>query len=219
MRAEIILKDRTVEVVMDEPDISVVPETVGPVINVLPGVGPQGPKGKDGDPGEKGDPGDDYILTEQDKDDIAELAAEKVVIPDVPVQDVQVNGVSVLSDGVANVPIAKRYNNNGGALGVVSIGQGLTLTATGMLFTDYATATSVKNGTTYYQPVTPVNQHASTFYGLAKAAGSDEKNSTLPVGQYTDEAKVAIRTMLGLDDQSIVDIVQAGLPAAEGVSW
>ena len=47
-----------------------------------------------------------------------------------------------------------------------------------------------------------MQQHKSTFYGLAKAAGADEKNSTLPVGQYTDNAKASIKAMLGIQDGS-----------------
>ena len=46
--------------------------------------------------------GEDYALTAADKAEIAQQAAEDV---DVPVQDVQVNGVSVVSGGVANVPM------------------------------------------------------------------------------------------------------------------
>ena len=44
--------------------------------------------------------------------------------------------------------------------------------------------------------VVATTQHFAAFYGLAKAAGSDEKNSTLPVGQYTETAKSAINEML-----------------------
>ena len=53
-----------------------------------------------------------------------------------------------------------------------------------------------KAGGESYRPVVPNKQHHSAFYGLAKAAGYDEKNSTLPVGQYTEEAKSAISDML-----------------------
>lgn len=35
--------------------------------------GPQGPKGDKGERGEKGEDGKDYVLTETDKDDIAEI--------------------------------------------------------------------------------------------------------------------------------------------------
>lgn len=59
-----------------------------------------------------------------------------------------------------------------------------------------ANSSSVKAGKGGSQPIVPLHQHESTFYGLAKAAGADEKNSTLPVGQYTDSAKSAIHEML-----------------------
>ena len=51
--------------------------------------------------GEKGDNGQDYVLTENDKQEIAQDVAELV---DIPVDDVQINGVSVVSNGVANIP-------------------------------------------------------------------------------------------------------------------
>lgn len=44
--------------------------------------GTQGAKGDKGEPGEKGDPGNDYILTDADKTEIAEMAAELVEIPE-----------------------------------------------------------------------------------------------------------------------------------------
>lgn len=47
----------------------------------------------------KGEDGRDYILTENDKQDIAGLV-------DTPVDDVQINGTSIVSDGVAEIPIA-----------------------------------------------------------------------------------------------------------------
>ena len=108
------------------------------------------------------------------------------------VTDVQVNGVSVLQDGVANVPVASSSN-----AGVVR-----TLTDRGTAMTGNAVSIypaskdNVKGGDNGYRPIVSSRQHESTFYGLAKAAGSDEKNSTLPVGQYTESAKSAISTML-----------------------
>ena len=44
--------------------------------------GAKGDKGDPGEPGAKGDPGDDYVLTEADKEEIAEMAAEKVEVPE-----------------------------------------------------------------------------------------------------------------------------------------
>lgn len=176
--------------------------------------GPQGVQGIQGIQGAKGDPGDDYVLTEADKQEIAGM----VDIPDVPVTDVQIDGTSILSEGVANVPVA-----SGSKLGVVKADTqyGLDPTKSGLRIY-YAHPGVIKAGTgqgSLYHPIVPSLQHHSVFYGLAKAAGHDEKNSTLPVGTYTDEAKTAIRTMLGLDNQSIIDIVEAGLPSAEEVGW
>ena len=120
--------------------------------------------------------------------------------PEIPVQDVQVNGASIVQNGVANVPIG----NDQGRLGVIKIVQGnqasgLTIDGYGNLFVALATSSSAKGGTNIRAPIVPSNQHEATFYGLAKAAGSDEKNSSLPLGQYTDSAKAAIQHMLGTD--------------------
>lgn len=141
--------------------------------------GPQGPKG------DKGDPGDDYTLTEQDKQEIAELV-------DTPVEDVQINGTSIVENGVANIPPAAS-----GTLGLVKMGQGLTVNASGALFTQYAEPNRIKAENTYYMPITPVYQHVAAFYGFAHAAGdTTQKTSSNAVGTYTEEAKSAISDML-----------------------
>ena len=150
--------------------------------------GPQGPAGQQGPQGiqgPKGDTGDDYILTEQDKQEIAGMV-------DTPVDDVQINGTSILSDGVANIPIGSNS-----AYGVVRVGGAYgTSILDGNVSLVKAEDAQVKAGTATRKPIVPSNQHASAFYGLAKAAGHDEKNSALPVGQYTEEAKSAISDML-----------------------
>ena len=46
-------------------------------------------------------------------------------------------------------------------------------------------------------PISVTHQHEAAFYGLAKAAGQDMKNSDNAVGTYTTEAASAIRTMIG----------------------
>ena len=110
------------------------------------------------------------------------------------VSDVTINDVSVLVDGVANIPIA-----NGDTFGIVktNTAAGIDINGTtGKLRIASANGSEIRAGTSPYRPITPSNQDQSTFYGLAKAAGSDEKDSTLPVGQYTDAAKSAIQTML-----------------------
>lgn len=48
--------------------------------------------------------------------------------------------------------------------------------------------------------ITPGRQKNSVFYGLASAAGdTTQKNSDNAVGTYTENAKTAIQTMLGVE--------------------
>ena len=140
-------------------------------------------------------------------------------IPSVPVDDVQLNGVSVISEGIANLPCA-----NANVLGVVQTEAeyGITVMAgtQGKLRVQQASAAQVKAGQQSYKPIVPANQHAAVFYGLAAAAGdTTQSQSTNAVGSYTDEAKTAVRAMLGLDDLSILAVIEEGLPAAEEVEW
>ena len=113
------------------------------------------------------------------------------------VSDVQVNGTSVVTGGVAEIPIASTNE-----LGVVKVNadRGIQLIWGTTLQIVKATSAHMKAGTSQFPSIVPYNQHESTFYGLAKVAGHDEKNSNLPVGTYTEEAKTAIRTMLGLEE-------------------
>ena len=107
------------------------------------------------------------------------------------VQDVQVAGASVVENGVANVPMASNS-----IPGVIMVGTGLGIGSTGILRPNGGSANDRRAGTNNFIPTVMATQHESAFYGLAKAAGSDEKNSTLPVGQYTEQAKSAISAML-----------------------
>lgn len=169
--------------------------------------------GQDGAPGAPGSPGTDGVSPTISVIDIT--GGHRVTITDAtgphsfdvmdgdvadaPVQDVQVNGTSVLdAQGVANVPVAASD-----ALGVVKIddGYGISIAPSSYgspnaLRINKAANSHVKAGNSDTRPIVTSNQHLSTFYGLAKAAGSDEKNSTLPVGQYTESAKSAISEML-----------------------
>lgn len=114
---------------------------------------------------------------------------------DPAVSDVQINGTSILNQGIANIPIATNSNN-----GVLhpQTDRGLSVGSTGILSVNSATSNEIKAETQQYKPIVPVRQHESTFYGLAKAAGdTTQAASTLTVGNYTDDAKSAIRTMLG----------------------
>lgn len=119
--------------------------------------------------------------------------------PESPVQDVQVNGVSVVQDGVANVPMITSTSP-----GVAKVDQysayGINVRPDGTLQVVTASDAQIKLATSGNdrRPITPANQHKSTFYALAKAAGADMASSSNPVGTYTDAAKSAIQTMLGL---------------------
>lgn len=118
-------------------------------------------------------------------------------IPEVPVQDVQVNGTSILNNGVANIPYAN--DNNSGGIVRANSNFGITYAGAGLLSISCADTPLVKSGSNAFQPITPYFQHESTFYGLAKAAGADMKDITnTTVGTYPDAQKEAIQSMLGI---------------------
>jgi len=96
--------------------------------------------------------------------------------------DVQINGTSIVSNNIANIPIASSPTP-----GVVraSPAFGIGIRSDGYLAISPSGATATKNGNADYLPITSSRQHESVFYGLAKIAGHDEKDSTLPAGQYT----------------------------------
>lgn len=121
--------------------------------------------------------------------------------------DIQINGTSIVSNGVANIPLAARDT-----LGAVMInGYGLWISSeNGLLATNRATLEHIKPGTQEYRPIVPCNQHEAVFYGLAKAAGdSTQSASSNAVGLYTDSAKTAIKNMLAvpkIDDNEDYDL-------------
>lgn len=179
-------------------------------------------QGSTGPKGDKGDQGDDYVLTEQDKSDIANLVPPLLDIHEVPsggtagqvlkkssgtdydagwadesdtVTDVQINGSSIVTDGVAEIPIASTSR-----LGLVKPNSmGVYVNGAGEMSVTKATSAQLKAGTGGYNVIVPVIQHESAFYALAKAAGdTTQSQSSNAVGNYTDSAKVAIQKMLGI---------------------
>ena len=122
-----------------------------------------------------------------------------------PITDVQVNGRSVVTSGVANVPVAAiasgQTSSNIGVVKVRNGYDGLKLFADdpGRLMISPPTAAQIKAGSDPYVLVVASVEHAAAFYGMAKAAGdTTQKNSSNAVGTYTDEAKAAIQNMLGI---------------------
>ena len=111
-----------------------------------------------------------------------------------PVTDVQVNGSSVTSNGVANIPVASSTT-----FGVTAIGDGLMKGSSNKVMISSATDSQIKAGLSAYYPVTPSQQNKAVFYGLSKVAGADLANETVTLGTYPDASKAAIQHMLGTD--------------------
>ena len=101
----------------------------------------------------------------------------------IPVTDVQVNETSILSNGVANVKIKSSTP--------------LVYSSTNGLSVDTPGNADIKSGSTWKKALTPELQHASAFYGLAKAAGdTTQSQSNNAVGTYTENAQSKIHEML-----------------------
>lgn len=132
-------------------------------------------------------------MTEQDKEDIAEL---------VPTPD--------LTDYVKNTDYASRTKP-----GILQVGSGLLAAPSSpILSISPATANNIKEGTETFKPIAPSRQHAAVFYGLAKAAGdTTQAQSSNAVGTYTDEAKTAIKEMIDVHDG------QDGYTPVKGVDY
>jgi len=144
---------------------------------------------------------------------------EETSVADAFVKDVQANGVSVLQDGVANIPIMSAQNYGVAKAAGYGIDMGVS-GLTGYLVTHPAESSFIKSADnsnySTYRPIVPRNQHESTFYGLAKAAGDTTQSaSSNAVGTYTDEAKAAIKSMIGVnvDDVQVngTSIVSGGM--------
>lgn len=110
--------------------------------------------------------------------------------------DIQINGTSIVSNGIATIPIA-----SDGTFGVIKTREftdGFKFDSNNNLQLAGAADTQIKAGTTNYRAITPYVQHYSVFYGLATAAGdSTQSASSNAVGIYTDSAKVQIQKMIG----------------------
>lgn len=111
------------------------------------------------------------------------------------VNDVQIDGNSIVTDGVAEIPLATSSNP-----GIVYpyANRGLAINSEGQMSVTKASDNSIKAGSAQYAPIVPSNQHGAAFYGLAKAAGdATQAASDDPLGTYTDGAKAAIKNMIG----------------------
>ena len=120
--------------------------------------------------------------------------------------DVQVNGSSIVSSGVADIPIGGPSTFGlvkGGSYGVTIVPSGENK---GTLFILPASANSIKQATDQTSPIVPYYQHEAVFYGLSKLAGIDLANETVTVGTYPETSKTAIQTMLGT--QAAIEVIR-----------
>ena len=133
------------------------------------------------------------------------------------VDDVQINGTSVVTSGVANVPVAGP--NSLGTVRVSSTyGMKMYGTNSDVIGVILASNSQIKNGGAGYLMLTPNEQHTSTFYGLAKAAGADMKDiSSTTVGIYPETQKSAINSMLSAPES--VSGSTPSIPAKAGVRY
>ena len=111
------------------------------------------------------------------------------------ITNVQIDGTSIVDNGVANIPLAS-YST----AGVTKIGNGFYIDSNSpeMLHVNLASVNNIKAGTS--GACTRASQaDAVAFYGLAKAAGdTTQAASANNIGVLTDDAKIAIQKMLGI---------------------
>lgn len=108
---------------------------------------------------------------------------EETTIAGESIKDVQVNGTSITQDGLANIRTGTGVYSQNGILHLCRTSDGFYKSA-------------------FQENAVVINkQHLSTFYGLAKAAGdTTQSQSDNTVGTYTDDAKIAIQKMLGVNE-------------------
>ena len=168
-----------------------------------------GPPGQDGRDGQDGAPGSDGVSPTVTVTDIT--GGHRITItdatgshsfdvmdgetPENPVTDVQVDGTSILDDGVANIPFASA-DDPGVAKAMAS--KGVYLDESGSLVLSSPNDTQIKQLLNGYMPVKLDYAHKVLFYALSKVAGVDLGSESVTLGQYPDSAKVAIQKMLGV---------------------
>ena len=114
--------------------------------------------------------------------------------------DVYVNCAADSTGGVKLVSATDYASSS--AAGVVKINTtyGIMINpTTGEITTSVASDSDVKTGEVY-KPISSVRVPSAVFYGLAKAArDTTQAASSNAVGTYTEEAKTAIKSMLGVE--------------------
>ena len=144
-------------------------------------VGERGPQGDKGDKGDKGADGSDATVTAENIQSALGYA---------PVKDVQVNGTSILTSGVANIPKAKLDK-----LGLVACSQpwsgGLYINPDGIMRIVQAPPTDIDARENATRPLTGNNLDYAV-----KAAMCDGKGAA-----WTDAEQKAARERMGVDKE------------------
>ena len=139
-------------------------------------------------------------------------------VPAVPVMDVQINGTSILQDGMANVPVSSALNYGAVRFSTDYGLQNINVSGSLRLGILKGSSEDVKSGSNSFKPIVPNSQHESTFYGLAKASGdTSQASSSNAVGTYTESAKSAISQML--DAPEIISGTTPSIPAKAGIMY
>ena len=155
--------------------------------------GPQGEKGETGAKGDKGDKGDkgaDGAPGKDGKDGSdANVTAENIqsALGYAPVKDVQVAGTSVMTDGVANVPIASE--TGAGVVRILKPVDSGILNDNGSLKISYATDSEISTRFGFRKSIVCANLDTAV-----KAAMCDGKGAA-----WTSDEQKAARERMGLD--------------------
>ena len=128
-----------------------------------------------------------------------EVGGNTVFNLEADLRDVQINGTTIRSQGIANIPTMSTSNFGVAKLGM-KYNTGITITNAGELKISPANITNIQSSPNLIQPLVSYFVPDIAFFGLAKAAG-DTTQSQLSTTEhtYTDAAKQAIQKMLGLD--------------------
>lgn len=117
--------------------------------------------------------------------------------------DIQINGQSIVKDGVAEIPIGTRTQ-----LGIViANGQGVRVSDSGTIFSEYAPPSMIDKRNYYYQCITP------KFLDYAvKAAMCDGKGAA-----WTAEEQAAARERMGVISEDDFELITTVNPSKEEI--
>lgn len=158
--------------------------------------GPQGPQGPAGPGVPTGGTAGQVLKKASGTDYDTEWGNEQGA----SVTDVQIDGTSILNNGVANVPLVTAYEQAGAFKANYDSSTPFKISSNGIIDIKNPTDAEIKAGSSITRIARVKHQHQATFYGLAKAAGDTTQSaSSNAVGSYTDAAIDKILAMLGID--------------------